>query len=147
MSIQATIKKSFTDKVILPFILLPPLILLTIALNWHTADIEHTIEYTLALVNGLSIGSLAFYIVALLGFAFSHTTNGKRIILPINMAAVAIFIMWPITYFYLAPAEPWEIDPLSSMLNTQIIISMSIAAVPFIYFYFSGLKLRKKNAK
>ena len=145
MGFQSKMKQSFTSGVLPAFILLVPLLLMAVALHWQTAVLDKTIAYTIALVRGLSLGSLAFYIVVLLGFAFSHTENGKRIIVPINITAVSIFVLWISIYFYFVPTGPWEIKPLTHMLDTQIMLCLSLAVMPFIYFYFTGSKYRKAS--
>ena len=145
MGFQTKIKTSFSSSVLPALILLVPLLIVTVGLNWHTAELDKTIAYTIAFIRGLSVGSLAFYIVVLLGFACSHTENGKRIIIPVNLSAAIIFVAWIGTYFYLVPTGPWEADSLVEMLDLQIMMCLSIAVMPFIYFYFTSSKFSKST--
>lgn len=138
-------KINFKNSVLPGLIMIATLIPATIAINWHLAELDPTRYYTVTLTHSLSINCLPYYLFALLGFAFSHTENGKRIIVPVNLTAVAMLTTWIATYFWLAPTETWSIATLTKTIDTQLILLFLIGSIPFVHFYLTSSKIHKQE--
>ena len=116
------------------FLLIP----VTLLANWHTANLNPQIYYTLALTHSLTINCLPYFLFGLLSFAFFHTKNGKRIALPANLTGIALILMWIGVYYYYSGGKDFTNESLNNMIEAALYLSFLIGSLPFVYFYFSN---------
>ena len=132
----ATTKNLMVNDVHVGLATLVLLIPATILANMQLVDLNPHLYFTLTLTHSLSVNCLPYYLFGLLGFAFFHTTKGKKIALPVNLTGIALIATWIGSYFYyLGDEGSATLENLNNMIDTILYASFAVGSVPFIYFY------------